>query len=83
MPKSARVYKSKQKNAQEAHECIRPTELANQPKDLPSDIEAGDKKLYELIWKRSIASQMESARLERTTVEIRSPDAKVGLRATG
>ena len=83
VPKSPRMYKSKQKNAQEAHECIRPTDMARQPKSLGSEIEAGDRKLYDLIWKRSIACQMESARLERTTVEIDSPDRKVGLRATG
>ena len=83
VPKSPRMYKSKQKNAQEAHECIRPTDMSREPKKLSGDVEAQDKKLYELIWKRSIACQMESARLERTTAEIRSPDKQVGLRATG
>ena len=46
-------------------------------------LEADQKKLYDLIWKRTIASQMEAARLERTTVDIASADAQVGLRATG
>ncbi|MEO1331465.1 MAG: type I DNA topoisomerase, partial [Pseudomonadota bacterium] len=82
VPASPRMYKSKQKNAQEAHECIRPTVMSAAPKSL-KDVSGEDLKLYDLIWKRAIASQMESARLERTTVEIRSPDEKVGLRATG
>ncbi|MEO1503282.1 MAG: type I DNA topoisomerase [Pseudomonadota bacterium] len=83
VPKSPRMYKSKQKNAQEAHECIRPTDMSRQPKMLGADVEAGDRRLYELIWKRTIACQMESARLERTTVDIVSPDKQAGLRATG
>ena len=82
VPKSPRIYKNKAKNAQEAHECIRPTEL-NQAPDKISITDTDQKKLYDLIWKRTISSQMESARMERTTVEIGSPDGQVGLRATG
>ena len=82
VPDSPRMYKTKQKNAQEAHECIRPTDMARAPQKI-TGLEPQMKKLYELIWKRSIACQMASARLERTTVEIDSPDKKVGLRATG
>ncbi len=81
VPGKPRVYKSKAKNAQEAHECIRPTDFSKAPKD--TSLSGEEIRLYELIWKRAISSQMESARLERTTVEIASPDNKVGLRATG
>ncbi|GHG16299.1 type I DNA topoisomerase [Paracoccus aerius] len=82
VPSSPRMYKNKAKNAQEAHECIRPTDMMLSPDRLK--VTADDqRKLYDLIWKRTIASQMEAARMERTTVEIASPDAQVGLRATG
>ncbi len=81
VPGSPRMYKNKAKNAQEAHECIRPTDMAADPSKLR--LEPDQWKLYDLIWKRSIASQMEAARFERTTVEIASADGQVGLRATG
>ncbi|SIS76242.1 type I DNA topoisomerase [Paracoccus saliphilus] len=82
LPKSPRMYKNKAKNAQEAHECIRPTDMMTSPDKLRVTAE-DQRKLYDLIWKRTIASQMEAARMERTTVEIASPDGQVGLRATG
>ncbi|MEF9601141.1 type I DNA topoisomerase [Paracoccus sp. PXZ] len=82
LPKSPRMYKNKAKNAQEAHECIRPTDMMLSPDRLPVS-DKDQKALYDLIWKRTIASQMESARMERTTVEIASPDGQVGLRANG
>ena len=82
VPDSPRMYKNKAKNAQEAHECIRPTEMASGPDDLRL-AEADQRKLYDLIWKRTIASQMAAARLERTTVDVASADAQVVLRATG
>ncbi|MBF9035493.1 type I DNA topoisomerase [Rhodobacterales bacterium HKCCE2091] len=82
VPGSPRMYKNKAKNAQEAHECIRPTDMAASPDRLKLS-EDDQKKLYDLIWTRTIASQMEAARLERTTVEITSDDGQVGLRATG
>ncbi|SEN25079.1 DNA topoisomerase I [Gemmobacter aquatilis] len=82
VPDSPRMYKNKAKNAQEAHECIRPTEMKAAPETLRL-VEADQRKLYDLIWKRTIASQMAAARLERTTVDIASPDGQVGLRATG
>ena len=81
-PASPRVYKNKAKNAQEAHECIRPTDMNVSAEDL-GRLEPDQRKLYDLIWKRTLASQMESARFERTTVEIGSDDGQVGLRATG
>ncbi|MGL4415391.1 type I DNA topoisomerase [Roseinatronobacter monicus] len=82
VPKSPRMYKNKAKNAQEAHECIRPTDMAVSPDKLKI-ADSDQRKLYDLIWKRTIAGQMEAARLERTTVEIGSKDGQVGLRATG
>ncbi|MEW6392877.1 MAG: type I DNA topoisomerase [Pseudomonadota bacterium] len=81
VPDAPRLYKSKAKNAQEAHEAIRPTSLNRNPGSLRLEPELG--RLYELIWKRTIASQMESARIERTTVDLDSADGKTGLRATG
>jgi DNA topoisomerase-1 len=81
VPDSPRMYKNKAKNAQEAHECIRPTDMAAAPDSLR--LEADQKKLYDLIWKRTLASQMAAARLERTTVDVASPDGQVELRATG
>ena len=81
VPESARIYKTKAKNAQEAHEAIRPTSLARNPGSLRLESDLG--RLYELIWKRMIASQMEAARIERTTIELESADQKTGLRATG
>ncbi|QBY01084.1 type I DNA topoisomerase [Rhodophyticola sp. CCM32] len=82
IPKSPRVYKNKAKNAQEAHECIRPTDMSRGPDDIKLS-EDDQRKLYDLIWKRTIASQMEGARLERTSVDIGSADGQVVLRATG
>jgi DNA topoisomerase-1 len=82
VPDTPRIYKNKAKNAQEAHECIRPTDMSAAPDDLRLT-ESDQRKLYELIWKRTIASQMAAARMERTTVEIGSADGQVGLRATG
>jgi DNA topoisomerase-1 len=82
VPDAPRIYKNKAKNAQEAHECIRPTAMEAGPDDLRL-VDADQKKLYDLIWKRTLASQMAGARMERTTVEIGSADGQVGLRATG
>ena len=82
VPDSPRIYKNKAKNAQEAHECIRPTDMTRDAKELKVTDE-DQRKLYDLIWKRTIACQMAAARLERTTVEIGSNDGQVGLRATG
>ncbi len=82
IPASPRVYKNKAKNAQEAHECIRPTDMSVDAAAL-AKLEPDQRKLYDLIWKRTLASQMDSARFERTTVEVGSADGQVGLRATG
>ena len=82
VPSSPRIYKNKAKNAQEAHECIRPTEMTRTADDLKA-AEPDQRKLYDLIWKRTLACQMEGARLERTTVDIASGDTQIELRATG
>ncbi|MEJ2124846.1 MAG: type I DNA topoisomerase [Alphaproteobacteria bacterium] len=84
LPARAREYKTKAKNAQEAHEAIRPTDFSRLPKHLerlPKDA-AG---LYKLIWQRAVASQMASAELERTTIDIEASgnDSAFGLRTTG
>jgi DNA topoisomerase I len=85
MPDAPRRYTSKVKNAQEAHEAIRPTDLGRLPADVARFLDSDQARLYELIWKRMVASQMASAELERTTVEItaRSSEGEAGLRATG
>ncbi|MBP6363333.1 MAG: type I DNA topoisomerase, partial [Novosphingobium sp.] len=78
LPEKPRHYETKAKNAQEAHEAIRPTDFAK------DHYGSGDEaKLYELIWKRAIASQMASANIERTTVTLRDGTGKHELRATG
>ena len=82
VPSSPRMYKNKAKNAQEAHECIRPTEITKDAAALKL-MDADQRKLYDLIWKRTIACQMAAAKLERTTVDITSPDQQVVLRANG
>ncbi|MEQ8178870.1 MAG: type I DNA topoisomerase, partial [Amphiplicatus sp.] len=82
VPDSPRVYKTKAKNAQEAHECIRPTSFARAPGKIRG-LDDDQHRLYELIWKRAMACQMESARLENTTIDLLSADKKTGLRATG
>ena len=82
VPDSPRMYKNKAKNAQEAHECIRPTDMMADADSLKLK-DQDQYKLYDLIWKRTIACQMQAARLERTTVAIASDDQQVGLRATG
>jgi DNA topoisomerase-1 len=85
VPAAPRRYETKTKNAQEAHEAIRPTDLACRPNKTKSFLDADQAKLYELIWLRTVASQMESAELERTTVDINANVAgrQLDLRATG
>jgi len=85
VPPSPRRYEAKAKNAQEAHEAIRPTDLSRRPGETKSYLDADQAKLYELIWLRTMASQMESAELERTTVDITANVAGrvLELRATG
>jgi len=85
VPEKPRTYVAKAKNAQEAHEAIRPTDLSRHPKDVARYLDAEQLKLYDLIWKRTVASQMESAIMERTTVEIVASHQgeRADLRAVG
>lgn len=85
VPDKPRIYESKAKNAQEAHEAIRPTDFMRAPDEIKSKLNDEQFKLYDLIWKRSIASQMESAQMERTTAEIeaKGDGRTIGLRASG
>jgi len=85
VPKAPRKYTVKAKNAQEAHEAIRPTDLARLPKHISGGLEPDQRRLYELIWNRTVASQMESAELERTTADIvaHAGARTIDLRATG
>jgi DNA topoisomerase-1 len=85
VPHAPRRYETKAKNAQEAHEAIRPTELTRRPSEAKGFLDADQARLYELIWLRTVASQMESAELERTTIDITAKVATrlLELRATG
>lgn len=85
VPEVPRQYQTRAKNAQEAHEAIRPTDLARRPANVRKHLDAEQAKLYELIWTRTLASQMESAELERTTVDIaaKAGGRNLELRATG
>ncbi len=85
VPHAPRRYEAKAKNAQEAHEAIRPTDLPRRPSETKRFLDADQARLYELIWLRTVASQMESAELERTTADINAKVAArlLELRATG
>ena len=86
LPGKPRAYSSKAKNAQEAHEAVRPTSLRRHPREIGKHLDDDQRRLYELIWKRTIASQMASAKVERTTAEISATGddgRNATLRATG
>ena len=83
LPATPRRYKSKVKNAQEAHECIRPTDVARRPDDIARYLDADQQKLYALIWKRTVASQMEAAVIDQVAIDLASADGAVIMRATG
>ncbi|CAM1639117.1 TOPRIM domain [Bartonella apis] len=85
VPEKPRFYSTKAKNAQEAHEAIRPTDFKRKPDDIKKFLDSDQFKLYELVWKRAIASQMKSADIERTTVEIEAINGSdhANLRAAG
>ena len=80
LSKETRIFKSKVQNSQEAHEAIRPTDIFKTPKD--TILNADEAKLYELIWNRTVASQMESSKYERKTLVISSSDGKYEFRAS-
>src|SRR5947209_5254740 len=83
VPAEPRVYRSPAKNAQEAHEAIRPTDLARKPGDVARFLDADQRRLYDLIWKRTVASQMASAVLDQVSIDIADPSGRIGLHATG
>lgn len=83
LPKAPRVYKTKTKNAQEAHEAIRPTNITITPEQIKNQLDIDHFKLYELIWKRTVASQMENAIIETLTVEISSENNLEVFKITG
>ncbi len=85
LPEKPRYYTTKAKNAQEAHEAIRPTDFFRTPASVRQYLDADQARLYELVWKRAIASQMNAAEIERTTVEIEAVNGArtAGLRAVG
>lgn len=83
LPKTAKEYKNKTKNAQEAHEAIRPSDVMNTPKKMEMKLDSDGHKLYELIWKRTVACQMNPAVLDKVAVDVKSADGKILLRANG
>src|SRR5580704_6107980 len=83
VPGAPRVYRSPAKNAQEAHEAIRPTDLTRKPADVARHLDRDQLRLYELIWKRTVASQMASALLEQVAVDIADAAGRLRLRANG
>ncbi|WP_187971915.1 type I DNA topoisomerase [Aquibium microcysteis] len=85
LPDKPRQYSAKAKNAQEAHEAVRPTDFSRTPASVRSHLDSDQARLYELIWKRAIASQMQPAEIERTTVEIEAVNGgrTANLRAVG
>ena len=84
LPEEIRSFKSKKaKNAQEAHEGIRPTDILRKPEEMKKYLDEDGFKLYSLIWKRSLASQMSSASFERTAISISSENETIKLRANG
>ena len=83
LPDEARVYKTKSKNAQEAHEAIRPTSAWRTPESVKAHLSAEQFKLYDLIWKRTIASQMISASIDTLTIDMKAGSEKHQFHATG
>ena len=83
LPAAPRVYRTPAKNAQEAHEAIRPTDMERRPGDVARHLDNDQRRLYELIWKRTVASQMASALLDQVSVDIADPSGRIRLHATG
>lgn len=83
VPSSPRIYKTRTKNAQEAHEAIRPTDISRTPERIARHLNEEQRKLYGLIWQRTVASQMEAAVLDQVAADIEASDRSVTLRATG
>ncbi|OSQ45217.1 type I DNA topoisomerase [Thalassospira alkalitolerans] len=83
LPANARSFANKAKNAQEAHEAVRPTDLFRRPDQVERHLDKDQLKLYTLIWKRTVACQMEDARFDQVAVDLSSNDNHVVLRANG
>lgn len=83
LPENPRFYKSKVKNAQEAHEAIRPTDVRRRPDDLKAYLDTEQFKLYQLIWRRTVACQMASALIDQTAADVVADDGRIIFRATG
>jgi DNA topoisomerase-1 len=83
IPIEPRVYKSKAKNAQEAHECIRPTNIKLNPEVLKKYLNSDESRLYEIIWQRAVSSQMSSAIIDQVSVNIINDDKKIRFRSNG
>ncbi len=83
LPEKPRVYTSKAKNAQEAHEAIRPTDVTRTPESMARHLSGEQMRLYELIWKRAVASQMQSAELDQVVVDLSDSTNRSVLRANG
>jgi DNA topoisomerase-1 len=83
LPAAPREYSSKAKNAQEAHEAVRPTDVSRTPEQVAAFLNNEQRKLYELVWKRAVASQMQSAEVDQTAVDLADAAGRTRLRATG
>ena len=83
LPPEPRIYKSKAKNAQEAHECIRPTNINLSPQKIRKLLNIDEYKLYEIIWQRALSSQMTSAIINQVSVDIKINDNQIIFRANG
>ena len=83
LPEKPRLYKTKAKNAQEAHEAIRPTDFLRRPSEMAPLLDKAQLSLYNLIWTRTVACEMESATFDQVAVDLASPDKVVTLRANG
>ncbi|MBM3542343.1 MAG: type I DNA topoisomerase, partial [Alphaproteobacteria bacterium] len=83
LPDKPRVYRTKAKGAQEAHEAIRPTDMRRRPEEMARHLDSDLLRVYELVWKRAVASEMASAEFDQVTADIAAPDGLVTLRATG
>ena len=83
LPPEARIYKSKAKNAQEAHECIRPTNFYVTPKKIKNLLSSDEYKLYEIIWQRSLSSQMSNAIINQVIADIQNEEKTITFRSNG
>ena len=83
LPDTPRAYRTAAANAQEAHEAIRPTEVSRSPDSIRDYLDYDQARLYDLIWKRTVASQMQSAELDQTSIDITNRSQSVTLRASG